>query len=109
MESEVGLERRHLRRFSIRASAVVQTMAEGAGQVFQLYTQDISSGGAFFPMEVPLPTGEKVKITLLLSISALEEIRSKTQIVTEGRVVRSTERGVAVAFDEYYTMSPVAV
>ena len=112
MEDKTGSERRHLQRFSLRASAVVQTSAEGAQKVFELYTQDISSNGAFFPMEVPLPTGEKVKITLFLTISALEEISElarKTKIVTEGRVVRSTKQGMAVKFGKQYTMSPVAV
>ena len=112
MEGETGSERRHLQRFSLRASAVVQTTAKGEQKVFELYTSDISSNGAFFPMEVPLPTGEKVKITLFLSISALEEISdlaARTKIVTEGRVVRSTGQGMAVQFGPSYTMSPVAV
>ncbi len=112
MESEIGPERRHLQRFSVKAFAVVQAVSPGAEKVFELSTQDISSGGAFFPMEVPLPTGEKVKITLYLSISALERINdfpSKAKITTEGQVVRSTKQGMAVAFDRHYTMSPATM
>ena len=112
MEGENGSERRHLQRFSVKALAFVQTASPGAEKVFELKTQDISSGGAFFPMEVPLPTGEKVKITLFLSISALEQISdlpSQTKIMTEGQVVRSTKQGMAVKFASHYTMSPVAV
>jgi hypothetical protein len=112
MEGETGSERRHLQRFSVKASAVVQTTSKGAQKVFELFTRDISSNGAFFPMEVPLPTGERLKITLFLSISALEEITEfagKTKIVTDGQVVRSTDEGMAVEFGEHYTMSPVAV
>lgn len=112
MEGERGSERRHLQRFSVKAVAVVQTVSPGAEKVFELSTQDISSGGAFFPMEVPLPTGEKVKITLFLSISALEQISDfphKAKITTEGKVVRSTRQGMAVEFGRHYTMSPVAV
>jgi len=106
MEGEFGSERRHLERFSVKAFAVVQTVSPGAEKVFELNTQDISSGGAFFPMEVPLPTGEKVKITLYLSISAFRDFPSKAKITTEGQVVRSTKQGMAVAFDRHYTMSP---
>ena len=112
MEGESGVERRHLQRFSVRAFAVVQTVSPGAEKVFELNTQDISSGGAFFPMEVPLPTGEKVKITLYLSISALDKLAdfpSKTKIETDGEVVRSTPHGMAVAFGRHYSMSPATV
>ena len=109
MENEIRFEKRHLERFSLKATAIVQTVSASTEKVFELSTQDISSGGAFFPMELPLPTGEKVKITLYLSISALERISdfpSKTKITTEGRVVRSTNQGMAVAFGKHFTMSP---
>ena len=112
MDHEIGSERRGLQRFLLKASAVVQTVSEGVEKVFELSTQDISSGGAFFPMEVPLSTGEKVKITLFLSISALERfsaIPRKAKIITEGRVVRSTKLGMAVAFGRRYSMSPASV
>ncbi len=112
MESERGSERRHLQRFSVKAYATVQTLSPGTEKVFELQTQDVSSGGAFFPMEVPLPTGEKVKITLYLSISALEKIGdlpSGAKIETEGEVVRSGRQGMAVAFGKHYTMSPAVV
>ena len=109
MEYESGLERRHLQRFSVTAFAVVKTVSSGAEKVFELRTQDISSGGAFFPMDVPLPAGEKVKVTLFLSISAIEQLSDMpkaAKITTEGEVIRSTEQGVAVKFAEHYTMSP---
>jgi hypothetical protein len=112
MEGKIGSERRHLQRFSVKAVALVQTASPGTHRVFELCTQDISSGGAFFPMEVPLPTGEKIKITLFLSFSALERISdfpSTAKIITEGQVLRSTKQGMAVEFDRHYEMSPVAL
>ncbi|HVP17963.1 MAG TPA: PilZ domain-containing protein [Spirochaetia bacterium] len=112
MEDKIGSERRRVQRFSLKATAVVQTLSPGAERVFELATQDISSGGAFFPMELPLPTGEKVRITLYLSISPLEQISDfprRAQITTKGHVVRSTTRGMAVAFDRRYTISPATV
>ena len=107
-----GPERRHLQRFSVRAYATVQTLPPGSERTFELNTQDISSGGAFFPTEVPLPTGEKVKITLYLAISplaSLPDLPGGTKIVTEGEVVRSGAQGMAVAFATRYTISPMAV
>ena len=109
MESEIESERRQLQRFAVKAYATVQTTSPGSEKVFELNTQDISSGGAFFPMEVPLPTGEKVKITLYLSISAISDFPTKAKITTEGQVVRSTKQGMAVAFDRHYTMSPATM
>jgi len=108
VEGELGSERRHIERFSIRAFAVVQTVSPGTEKVFELNTQDISSGGAFFPMEVPLPSGQKVKVTLYLSISAGDEFPRKAKISTEGEVVRTTTKGMAVAFGGPYEMSPAS-
>jgi hypothetical protein len=110
MADETGSERRHLERFSIKAFAVVQTVSPGTERVFELSTRDISSGGAFFPMEVPLPTGEKVKITLFISLSALErvpEIPNKAKITTDGEVIRSDTQGIAVEFGRHYSISPL--
>jgi PilZ domain len=108
---EVGLEteRRHLERFSVRAFAVVKTISPGTEKMFELYTQDISSDGAFFPMEVPVPAGERIKVTLYVSISALEQFRdvpNRAKITTEGQVVRSDKNGMAVKFAGNYLMSP---
>ena len=112
MKGDLSTDRRHLERFSVKAFAVVQTLMPGTEKVFELDTQDISSGGAFFPVEVPLPTGEKVKITLYLSISPVDtasDLPNRTRIETEGKVVRSTSHGMAVAFGRRYTMSPATL
>jgi hypothetical protein len=104
-------ERRKLRRFSVRAPALVQAESLGAEKVFELCTKDISSGGAFFPMNMPLPFGEKVKITLFLRVSALERAETnltRAKVATKGLVVRSTRHGMAVEFDRRYEMSPAA-
>ena len=106
------MERRDLHRFALKAAALVQTVSEDVPRVFELHTRDVSSKGAFFPMKVPLQPGEKVKVTLILTISSVEEISdfaSKAKIVTEGKVVRSTNEGMAVEFGGSYTVSPVAV
>jgi PilZ domain len=105
-----GQDRRTLQRFSIKASALVQTMSSGEEKLYELSTRDISSGGAFFPMEVPLPTGEKLRVTIFLSFSALgqtHELPDKSKIVTDGQVIRSEKQGIAVEFGKRYTMSPL--
>ena len=112
MKGIEGPDRRLLERFTVKAFALVQAVTPGAEKVFELYTQDISSGGAFFPMEVPLPTGEKVKITLFLSVSTfrqLQDFSNAAKIATEGHVVRSDKNGMAVEFAGRYTMSPASL
>ena len=109
MKDEASRDRRHLERFTVKAFATVETTAQDAGRVFELQTQDICSGGAFFPMEVPLPTGEKVKITLYLSVAPaaeLPEFPNTTKIVTDGEVIRSSDHGIAVRFQGRYSISP---
>ena len=107
MQSDSGIERRHLQRFSIRAFAIVQTVSPEVKKLLELNTQDISSGGAFFPMNTPLTTGAKVKIALYLSINALDKPH-KVKINADGEVVRATLNGMAVAFGKHYTMSPLS-
>jgi len=102
-------DRRHLRRFPLKAFTVVQAEASGDEKVFTLCTQDISSAGAFFPTEIPLPPGEKVRVTVFVSIAALERFRdipSLARITTKGRVIRSGRRGMAVKFGGEYSISP---
>jgi hypothetical protein len=109
MENKIGSERRTLQRFLLKAPAVIQKVSHNADRVLELSTHDISSGGAFFSVEAPLPVGEEVRITLYISISPVEQITafpSKAKITTEGRVVRSNKRGMAIAFRRRYTMSP---
>jgi hypothetical protein len=110
MTKEVSSERRRLERFSVNAFAVVETVSTGEAKVFELHTRDISQNGAFFPMEVPLPAGERVKVTLFLSISAQELQLSfgRARIATEGQVVRSEPDGMAVMFARGDTTPPQA-
>jgi len=103
MRDENWHERRQLQRFSVKASATVQSLSSGSREVFELSTRDVSSGGAFFPMEVPLQSGEKVRITLFISISPL---RKESKIETDGEVIRSGPDGIAVQFEGPYSISP---
>ena len=109
MESGIESERRSLERFSVRAFAVVRTVPPNTEKMYELYTQDISSGGAFFPVEVPLSSGEHLKITLYVAITALDQFKdvpNKTKITTDGEVIRSDKRGMAVKFAGDYVMAP---
>ena len=108
METTESRERRRLERFTLRAFTIVRTMSPGKERAFELFTQDISSGGAFFPDEVPLPKGEKLRLTLYLPSTAPEGLKdtpARVKVVTKGEVVRSGQTGIAVKFFGRYAMS----
>lgn len=110
METRISEDRRHLERFSLRAHAIVQTTFDNEPREVELVTENVSSGGAYFPMEAPFNNGEQLKVTLFLSVSAFgtdAESRPTAEIVTRGRVVRTDPRGMAVQFVGRYSMSPV--
>jgi hypothetical protein len=103
-------ERRHLERFPLKATAVIETAVENEEKVLELYTRDISSSGAFFSTQSALPPGASVRITLFLLIAGLKQLYGhpgKIKITTDGTVVRSNNDGMAVVFDQRYQMSAV--
>jgi len=105
-------ERRLLQRFNVKAFSYLRTGEGGSGALLALCTRDISSGGAYFPTRSPLPTGEKVFVTLYVPIQAPAEIGSypsRAMITTDGQVVRSGTRGMAVKFAGKYSITPAPV
>ncbi len=105
------VERRKLPRFALRALAVLRTLQQSERRTLQLYTRDISSGGAFFSTDTPLLPGTAVIVTLFLFITALRERYGHpptVRITVQGRVVRSSREGMAVVFDGDYEVSGVS-
>jgi hypothetical protein len=110
MADHLDSDRRQLQRYQLRASAIVKGEVQNQETVAEFFTRDISSGGAFFHTDHPLPAGVSVEITLFLITSAFREWRGrpyKVKVTTAGTVVRSEEEGMAVAFDPKYRMVPV--
>jgi hypothetical protein len=112
MEDHLDNDRRQLPRYQLRTPAIVKAAVQDQGTVAELYTRDVSSSGAFFPTDHPLPAGASVEITLYLMISAFGEWRRwphKVNVTTNGTVVRAEREGMAVAFDRQYQLVPVPV
>jgi hypothetical protein len=101
MENE-NREKREVQRFEMHLHAVVQKVDQ-ADQPFDLHTRDISSDGAYICMDHPLPVNTPVELTFFLPIK--KQIRSK--ILTNGRVVRSEQEGMAVRFGSSYQIHAV--
>jgi len=103
--------KRRLERFDLEIPAKVKvTVSAEVEEVCDLLTNDISSGGAFFHTDEPLPEGTTVEIDLILPLSklikTLEGSSQYTRIKVNGQVLRSESKGMAVSFHEDYQISP---
>jgi len=90
-------ERRKFERFEINAPALVEV--EGKEKQLQLYTRDISAGGAFFHAAVPLDIGIKLKVEIVIPNETIENLTgTQFQLRVYGTVVRSEDGGMAISF-----------
>ena len=89
-----GHERRDLERFDLRLACLLQELKHKEN-VLKLYTRDISSYGAFFYIDHPLPIDTQVEMTLLLPVMQ----PNQSLINTYGKVIRSHRKGIAVRFN----------
>jgi hypothetical protein len=95
-------DRRILQRFNLRLEAVLKELHERE-RALELYTRDISSDGAFFYTDSPLPVDSNVELTLFLPPGDPK----KSKIKVDGKVIRTEPNGIAVRFDSRYTFTPV--
>ena len=65
--------------------------AERKGELYFQRASNLSEGGAYFVQTVPLPVGERVKLTFSLPGEAHE-------IVCEGEIVNAKALGMVVSF-----------
>jgi hypothetical protein len=95
------LERRDLSRFNLRLRSILKKLQNGE-EALELFTRDVSSNGAFFFTNNPLPIDTTHAKTLFLPVgkSAIGKIG------VAGRVVRTEGEGMAVRFDPGYTLVP---
>jgi hypothetical protein len=103
-------ERRTLERFKLRLAAKVEILPEPPGAesaVFKLFTSNVCSGGAFFPITNPPLQGTPVKVSLVIdNVHLKPAVASWTLIEVRGRVLRSEPSGMAIAFDPKYKIIP---
>ena len=79
---------------------------EGEEKTFEVVTENISSDGASFMIDNPLPVGTFVKIHLVLSFKFDFKSKEKRSYLNiSGKVLRTYERGVVVRFDQKYKLS----
>ena len=103
--------KRRVERFDLEIPAKVKvSVSAEVEEVSEVLTNDISSGGAFFHTDQPLPEGTVVEIDLILPLSkltkSLKGSEQYTRIKVNGQVLRSESTGMAVSFHDDYQISP---
>ena len=98
--------KRKLERFSLKAPAkIIPIDSNRKKSAFDLETNNVSAGGAFFHTSQSLPEGTQVEVDVVLPLDKLEILRDSSKQVhlkISGRVVRSETEGIAVCFDKDY-------
>ena len=103
-----GADKRRLERFNLGLPSQISVGTGRDQQNIDLFTRDISSGGAYFHTEVPLPVGTTVKIDLVISLDELKKIESRKALIkVSGEVVRSENEGMAICFSKDYKITPI--
>jgi hypothetical protein len=102
-------EKRRIERYELAAPARI--VLEGATEptVIDLYTKDISAGGAYFRTDQQVPEGAHVKLEVTITVGRLKELTgvdSTFRLKVNGIVVRSADGGIAIRFDSNYQMVP---
>ncbi|MEE8400068.1 MAG: PilZ domain-containing protein [Desulfobacterales bacterium] len=101
--------KREMERFSLELPAKISVVGEKEeASPIEATTTDICAGGAFFHTDRPLPVGTKMHFDLVLSLEDLKKLEGKrASIQIKGAVVRVSEEGMAISFDENYEISPL--
>ncbi len=103
-----GEDKRRLERFNLGLSSQISVGTGLDQEIINILTRDISSDGAYFHTEVPLPVGTAVKIDLIISLDELKKIESRKALIkVSGEVVRSENKGMAICFEKDYKIMPI--
>lgn len=104
-------EKRTVARFRLEIPARIEVIDPvRKRETRELQTENISSAGAFFHTERPLPEGTPVKLDIVLPLHAVKRLKAgpkQAHIRLTGRVARSEEKGMAIAFNDDYTIRPM--
>jgi hypothetical protein len=93
-------ERRHLERFQLTLPARMETITSQKRQVFEFETRDISSAGAFLYTSERFSIGTRFWMKMTTIRNRVKELTGAHGLIEcEGKVVRSTDEGVAINFD----------
>jgi len=97
------IEKRVSERHGFEMPAEIRLKDESAdAEVYlNLKTRDISSSGAFLEGPAAVEVGTEMKISLEIPLEKLRNVNSRiAQVTLNGAVVRVSDRGFALSFDD---------
>ena len=101
----MNMDRRSARRLDLEVTAVIEIKNvepnTGCGRLIRLSTCDVSSDGAYFRVDTPLPVGTRVVVDLvLLQKNHKSKGGEQALVKMDGEVARADQDGMAVVFRE---------
>lgn len=101
-------ERRKYERFDLSLPAKIEVVTFEEQEVLDALTDNVSAGGGFFHSAKPIPEDVQVKIELIVNSERLKELTGTQGLIkVEGRVVRSSPRGIAIWFHKNHQLLPL--
>jgi hypothetical protein len=95
---EAAENRRKFERFDIQAPTTLDVVGSDS-QSLNLFTRDISAGGAYFLTPAMCSQGDTVKAEILIPNETISSLTgTEFQLRIHGTVVRCEETGIAVKF-----------
>jgi hypothetical protein len=102
-------DKRKFERFDIMAPARLEIQRPGEKtEKMLLESRDLSAGGVFIKTPKSLPEGSPVKMEIFLHSPEPETLLpsgNATVIIVTGRIIRSTDEGMAICFNDDYDIT----
>ena len=102
--------KRKMERFSLELPAKISVVGNRDEPTsLEATTSDVSAGGAFFHTDQPYPVGTEMRVDLVIPLDELKKLQGKrASIKLKGAVIRISEDGMAISFEEEYKISSLA-
>ncbi len=101
-------QKRKMERFPVQLPASIISAVEEHREAMNFLTRDACAGGVFIQTDNPLPLGAEVKIELVLPLIEVKNFEGKGALLkVSGAVVRVTDTGMAIGFNEDYHIWPL--
>jgi hypothetical protein len=104
-------EKRKMERFSLRLPLTIKVLGDDDKErSLQLSSNDICASGVFVETNQPLEIGSSLEIDIILPLDELKKLEGKrAHISVSGAVLRIEENGLAIKFNDDYTITPAPV
>ena len=108
MEPKID-QKRQIERFPVQLPTSILLAGEEKEEPRIFLTNDACAGGVFIQTERSLPLGSEVKLDLVLPYLELKDFEGKgIRLKVSGEVIRVTEAGMAIRFNEDYSIWPLS-